>query len=232
MYYMSTASVLNMRKAVECIVRQVKAQRRAGVSVHDNVATTDPWESYLKPAVGWFNCVCDMGNRIIEMGIKMDWPDITDDTQRPKWLRQTPFKPCSCNKCFFCKNNLTTLYGPPKIICSRKVANQHTTLPSSHQPSTSTRRTYNPYTSSTTRMFRGHPVSLVREHTRNPEVIIGYSRDCKICKDLGKTRKPKGVKLNDTNRHLYCKTSVKGCPHLDCQKPVCRDHWGLFRHNI
>ena len=41
----------------------------------------------------------------------MAWHDISDNSKRPKWLRQKPFKPCICNRCFFCKKGLTNMYG-------------------------------------------------------------------------------------------------------------------------
>ena len=41
----------------------------------------------------------------------MDWTDISDNSKQPKWLRQKPFKPGLCNRCFFCKKGLTNMYG-------------------------------------------------------------------------------------------------------------------------
>ena len=35
------------------------------------------------------------------------------------WLRQKPFKPCLCNRCFFCKKGLTNMYGEQPVSNKR-----------------------------------------------------------------------------------------------------------------
>ena len=49
----------------------------------------------------------DLGIALLNYGIGLDW-DGNLNTRRPRWMRQSDFVPCDCNKCFFCKHSLTT----------------------------------------------------------------------------------------------------------------------------
>jgi hypothetical protein len=49
----------------------------------------------------------DLTLEILEYAIKLDWENIEDEKTKPQWMRKMNRIPCSCGKCFFCKNGLT-----------------------------------------------------------------------------------------------------------------------------
>jgi len=199
-YYKVNAALYNMRANVQHIVTE--ARSLLDIDLEQGYPNADPWHHYLTDNDGWFKWMCDLGLRLIEMGIKMDWHDITDDSKRPKWLRQLPFKPCECGVCFFCMNNLTGKYGQPE----------------KEAPPSSTHGTK-----------RGHPVEVAsNEHAEFRERVSLYSVDCGVCVQQGRIRKPKGVER--TSEHIV--TSALGCPHSDCRRrSVCPEHWQEFQHH-
>ena len=178
----------------------------------------------------------------------MDWPDITDDSQRPKWLRQKPFKPCPCKQCFFCVNHLTGPHGPPVSTASSATAAAPVTASAPRKrarstPSTAStrsgarsrtpaRRTPRSAAPATTRVRRGVVQVVVRDHIAGKaERLFATCRDCGVCKAEGRKRIPKGVKRDDSNKHLYINTCKTGCPHLNCRDhPVCKEHWPTYQH--
>jgi hypothetical protein len=68
----------------------------------------EEWSHYGNVHNGRFKFQVDLAMALIEAGIRMDWEDVDDDSQRPDWVRQGRFVPCGCNKCFFCKTGKTT----------------------------------------------------------------------------------------------------------------------------
>lgn len=55
----------------------------------------------------------DLGIALMNYGIELDW-DGDKESQRPRWMRQSEFVPCDCEKCFFCLHGLTTGIAHPK----------------------------------------------------------------------------------------------------------------------
>ena len=112
-YYFINATLANMRSVTKGIVKQSKSnrelmRREGGL---EGTGRADPWEMYTTKTMGWCTWMVHLGFGLIWRGIEMDWTDISDNSKRPKWLRQKPFKPCICNRCFFCKKGLTNMYG-------------------------------------------------------------------------------------------------------------------------
>jgi len=109
-YYKINAALYNMRANVKCIVEDARDQLDI---VLERFWNKDPWQTYLDATDGWFKWTCDLGFRLIEVGLEMDWRGNYDDpSKRPKWCRQLPFKACQCGNRFFCKHHLTGKYGP------------------------------------------------------------------------------------------------------------------------
>mmetsp|Transcript_28371 Transcript_28371/g.67599 ORF Transcript_28371/g.67599 Transcript_28371/m.67599 type:complete len:1231 (+) Transcript_28371:374-4066(+) len=131
-YYGINAAFADMKICAQKIVEQ-KTQQMKDVGT----AYADPWKKYFaKKTAGAFDFMVDMGRALIIKGIEMDWEDIHDDTQRPKWMRQGPWKSCDCKKCFHCKHGLTTKYGPPKTPRrkDRPAVNPHAAPPYTATP--------------------------------------------------------------------------------------------------
>ena len=197
-YYITNAAVFNMRKDTECVVKRAMHDLEWDLDKLDN---KDPWDKYVSKSLRWFKWTCDMGLRLIEMGIEMDWPDVTDQSQRPQWMRQLPFKLCDCRIFFFCKNNLTGKYGPPETA---------------------------PPSPATHRQKRCRIVKVACEHAEETRVrLFPNSRDCGVCIEEGRRRKPAGVERNSSHI-IKC---ALGCPHVECRKhTVCGEHWEEFQH--
>ena len=104
-YYGFNAAFANIKivacKIVEQKTEQMKASMkqariraiRAGVQVQE---WTDPWAKYFnRKSQGAFEFMME-GRALIERGIRMDWKDINDDSQRPPWIRQVCARLTSC----------------------------------------------------------------------------------------------------------------------------------------
>jgi hypothetical protein len=65
------------------------------------------WRKYHKKN-GRFDFQIDLGLQLIDMGIRRDWSNISNASNKPKWMRQKPPIPCDCNKCFFCRTGKTS----------------------------------------------------------------------------------------------------------------------------
>ena len=120
-YYFINATLANMRTVTKGIVKQSKSnrelmRREGGL---EGTGKADPWEMYTTKTMGWCTWLVHLGFGLIWRGIEMDWTDVSDNSKRPKWLRQKPFKPCLCKRCFFCKKGLTNMYGEQPISNKR-----------------------------------------------------------------------------------------------------------------
>jgi hypothetical protein len=65
----------------------------------------------------------DLALQLMDHVIHLDWNgDISDHTGQPRWMQQTPFLPCSCQMCFFCKNGWTggIYHSPQRKKAGRK----------------------------------------------------------------------------------------------------------------
>ena len=97
-WYTFTSAIANMRVTTFELVRQVKEQSNSSLQ-----CKTDPWEKYTKGSKGVFNWMLDMGHAVMERRILMVWDPTDPTSDRPSWMRQKPFLPCGCRRCFFCK---------------------------------------------------------------------------------------------------------------------------------
>ncbi|KAL7547323.1 hypothetical protein ACHAWF_015821 [Thalassiosira exigua] len=235
-YYTLTAAVADMRITTKMIVEQAMEQAR-----HEGKKLFDAWAKYTRrESAGVFEWMMDMGRCLIARGISMDWTDLSDDSTRPEWMRQIAFKPCSCKKCFFCQNHLTTAHGPPRPVRERRRSSSNSKSPSSlsvgtpsslpgtpRQPSTSSFCSPVP---STHKRHKGSIRAVVREHTLEREDIFDSTRNCVVCMEEGRKRKG-SIKDGDEETKVMNMTR-KGCPHLACRcHAVCAEHWPQFRHS-
>ena len=153
---------------------------------------------------------------------RMDWKDITDDSQRPPYMRKR-FLPCSCKMCFCCKNKLTGRYGPPappKKVAALVTPAKKRSSPKSSRPSL------------TKRAKRGRIVEVSHDHLRPGQKrvpIFEYPKNCSVCMKLGRKRKWQNAVVEGKNNIM--KQTYLGCPHLKCREhPVCSEHWEKFKH--
>ena len=55
----------------------------------------------------------DLALSLMNYGIGLQWDG--ESAERPNFMRQDPFVPCDCGKCFFCLNGITNgIAHPPK----------------------------------------------------------------------------------------------------------------------
>lgn len=71
------------------------------------------WSLYMDKNGGRRKFQIDLGIALMNYGIELDW-DGDKESQRPRWMRQSEFVPCDCEKCFFCLHGLTTGIAHPK----------------------------------------------------------------------------------------------------------------------
>ena len=138
----------------------------------------DPWNKYVNNHMGWFHWMIDLGHGLIARGIAMDWMDFHDDSTRPKWMRQKPLKPCSCKRCIFCKEGLTSTHGKPNFG----------TPASPTSPASSTSRSQPRTMVANTKTVRGRLVVVHHDliaRGEPPVRIFATSRDCGICLQTG-----------------------------------------------
>jgi hypothetical protein len=71
------------------------------------------WKQFLDHHSGRhdFQIQIDMALSVMNYGIGLQWDGESDE--RPTFMRQNPFVPCDCNKCFFCLNGITTGIAHP-----------------------------------------------------------------------------------------------------------------------
>lgn len=238
-YYFIDASYVNMRKVTHVVVGQADEQRRATRELGDvdaEPSKKDPWWKYLKSGGhGWFHWMMDMSRRLLEKACEIAEYDGTDETKRPEWMRQQPFVPCNCKKCFHCKNGLTGRYGPPVKEHPRKRTRAGTPSSAPSQSSSSASRSSGSRSSfPTTAQSRGRTFELNQPHVYYPDKavrIFPNSRDCGVCIAERRIRLPKDVKRTKDNTHLYINTATLGCPHMRCRgNPVCKIHWEGYKH--
>ena len=71
------------------------------------------WTRYLDDHSGHHDFQIDLALSVMNYRISVQW-DVESD-ERSNFMRQDPFIPCDCNKCFFCLNGITTgIAHPPK----------------------------------------------------------------------------------------------------------------------
>ena len=250
-FYYVNAALGNMRIITRQVVEQSDAQRkeaRRQAGIDAPAPKRDPWYKYFSSTLGGFHWMADMGHALIERACEMEGYDGSDESKRPSWMRQKNFVPCCCNKkCFFCKNHLTGKYGPPRAPAPKRTRPTSNTRTPASTPRGLSRTSSS--TSSTTRstrssgsrsrsstnptiaVSRGRPYEVVCDHVTNPICIFNNSRNCGVCMEEGRRRKPNGVVRNEENKHLYVNKATLGCPHLDCKDhPICSEHWPTYRH--
>ena len=62
---------------------------------------------YLDKNGGRCKFQIDLGIALLNYGTGLDW-DGTKVAPNPRWMRQSEFVPCDCEKCFFYLKGLTT----------------------------------------------------------------------------------------------------------------------------
>mmetsp|Transcript_13316 Transcript_13316/g.28785 ORF Transcript_13316/g.28785 Transcript_13316/m.28785 type:complete len:148 (+) Transcript_13316:444-887(+) len=146
--------------------------------------------------------MCELGLRLSKVRLKMDWYNATDPSTIPKLVRQMPFNACECGVCFFCKDHLTSKYGPTQ----------------KKPPSSSTHGTPK----------QSHPVKRVtNDHSKYRERVKQYSVDCGVCVQHCRVQKPTG----DERTSKLINRCALGCRHNDCcAYPLCKEHWDQFEH--
>ena len=150
---------------------------------------------------------------------EMDWKDITDDSQRPPYMRKR-FLPCNCKICFCCKMKLTTRYGPPVRQSPRKRATpSRFVTPSRSSPPTLRKKAR-----------KGRVVEVEANHVKDRVAIFDSQRCCGVCLEENRRQKPKGVDRSETPEKFMNKSAL-GCPHIHCRgHPVCEEHWKNYKH--
>jgi hypothetical protein len=72
------------------------------------------WNKYRSKLSGRFEFQVDLAMALIDFGIRLDWKAPYDEADKPKWMRQKKYVPCSCGVCFFCVEDKTTgIISPP-----------------------------------------------------------------------------------------------------------------------
>ncbi len=66
----------------------------------------EQWKRYLDHHSGRRDFQIDLALSIMNYGIGLQWDRAS--AKRPNFMRQDPFVPCDCGKCFFCLNGITT----------------------------------------------------------------------------------------------------------------------------
>ena len=61
------------------------------------------WKPYLDDHSGRHDFQIDLALSVMNYGIGLQWDDESDE--RPNYMRQDPFVPCDCNKCFLLEWN-------------------------------------------------------------------------------------------------------------------------------
>ena len=82
---------------------------------------------YTKKEDGRYKFQIDLALYLINKGIELAWPDPSDASQKPKWIRQKGLVPCDCKRCFFCLNGMTTgmIHKPVKRVVPKAVPRGH-----------------------------------------------------------------------------------------------------------
>ena len=68
------------------------------------------WKTYKSKNGGRHNFQIDLGIALLNYGVGLDWDG---KSERPDWMPGKDFKPCDCEKCFFCLNGLTNGIAHP-----------------------------------------------------------------------------------------------------------------------
>jgi len=45
---------------------------------------------------------------LISYANELDWKDVYNENEKPRWMRQSSYIPYGCNRCFFCINGKTS----------------------------------------------------------------------------------------------------------------------------
>ena len=145
----------------------------------------DQWKQYLDKHGGRKKFQIDLALQLMDHAIRLDWNgDISDHTGRPRWMRQKPFLPCSCQMCFFCKNGWTGgIYHSPQ----RKKAGRKKMAPVCNGKYE--KMPYQRYCGPCYRRYRElHPNKTTRESQRNvPCPVYGCVTCENVCKQCWPT---------------------------------------------
>ena len=71
------------------------------------------WKRYLDGHSGRHDFQIDLALSLMNYGIGLQWDG--ESAERPNFMRQDPFVPCDCGKCFFCLKGITNgIAHPPE----------------------------------------------------------------------------------------------------------------------
>ena len=148
--------------------------------------------------------------------------------KRPKWM-QKRFLPCSCKRCFCCKNKLTGKYGPPRKS-PKKSAVQSKFVNLEKKRSSPRGRSKSKTPVLTKKAKKGGIVEVAADHVVKRVAIRECTLGCGVSIEEGRKEKSARVNKTDTDEKFLGKTKL-GCPHLHCREhPVCQEHWEKFKH--
>jgi hypothetical protein len=63
------------------------------------------WKKYKSKNQGCHDFQIDLGIALLNYGIGLEWDEVSG--KRPSYMQKGAFKPCDCNKYFFCLNGIT-----------------------------------------------------------------------------------------------------------------------------
>ena len=153
-----------------------------------------------------------LGHALIERGIMLDCPnisDLKDKQKRPLYMRKNDFEPCDCNECFFCKNGIT-----------RGIA---------HKPPPGRPRFRVPLAPPSPAV----PPVPSKDHPKERVELNKYPLDCVVCKVQMKKKYPQKT-TRDLRQERKIKMSRLGCAQCASGKGtvVCEQCWNGYRHDL
>ena len=168
----------------------------------DKSICQDSWKCFLSKNGGRKKFQIRLGLDLMYYAISKAWDG---KSERPDWMRQTPFVPCDCAMCYFCLNGHTTGIMHREKYTKVKVVYEKT----------------------------GSIVRADECVTDAVDLGRGCAY-CKMCfrKLIGATDAD-GKKLTyKQKKKLVKNSSRKGCPQSSCNEHICKECWadGYDKH--
>jgi len=170
--------------------------------LHPSKSKTEGLSLFAKRNGGRRKFQIQLGLDILSYAISNAWDG---RGERPDWMRQAPFVPCECNKCYFCLNGHTTGIGHQKKYQKIKVI--HT---------------------------KNKKVTRVDRCTNDWLPLGRASSYCRMClRKLHRATGKDGRLLTFKQKRKLCTTSTKGCPQPGCNEHICWSCWdeGYDKHS-
>ena len=160
------------------------------------------WSLFAKRNGGRRKFQIQLGLDILSYAISNAWDG---RGERPDWMRQGPFVPCECDKCYFCLNGHTTGIGHQKKYQKIKVI--HT---------------------------KNMKITRVGRCTNDWLPLGKGSSYCRMCmRKLHLVTGKDGKTLTSIQKRKLCTNSTKGCPQPGCNEHICWSCWdeGYDKHS-